>query len=450
MTDELKPRNHAEKVALFRYSLIGGLVAREFDHGELHAELGRLAQLAVRPPGSKLTHVFGASTYETWFYAYRKGGLEALKPRRRCDAGNGRTLNADQLELLLAIRRERPSASTSLVLRTLEEDGRLPRGLIRAATLRRIYAEHGLNAAQSRQLAGSERDRRRWVAPHPNAVWHADVCHGPAMKVGDQSVPLRIHALLDDHSRYVLAILASRSEREVDMLELLLRAWRGHGVCETLYLDNGSTYRGDVLQIACGRLNVNLRHARPYDPQARGKMERFWGTLRDQCLSHMGPMSSLHDVQARLLAWLDRHYLVAPHASLMGKSPSQVYLAAERTRISEQQLRDALTVEVKRRIGGDGTLSIGGTLFEAKQGFLAGVKVSVLRTLADPTAAPWVEYEGKRLELVPVDAVANGSKHRKMRKATGTGIDALPFDPPTAYLNRRLGKVTKKAKKVKR
>lgn len=441
MTDELKPRSHAEKVALFRYSLIGGLIAREFDHGELHAELDRLAQVAVRPPGSSVTRLFGASTYEKWLYAYRKGGLDGLKPQRRNDTGHGRCLNAQQLELLLAIRRERPSASSALVLRTLEEDGRLPRGLIRAATLRRIYVAHGLNAAQCRQLAGSERDRRRWVAPHPNAVWHADVCHGPALQVAGQSVPLRIHALLDDHSRYVPAMMACSTEREVDMLELLLRAWRGHGPCETLYLDNGSTYRGQALQLACSRLQINLRHARPYDPRARGKMERFWRTLRDQCLSHLGPMSSLHDVQTRLLAWLDRHYLVAPHASLMGKAPSQVYLPAERARISEQQLRDALVVEASRRISGDGTLSIGGTLFEAQQGFLAGTKVTVCRTLADPTAPPWVEYEGKRLVLGRVDALANASKQRSVRK--GTGIDALPFDPPTAHLNRRLGKAVK-------
>lgn len=438
MTNELKPSSHAENIALFRYGLVGGLAAREFLHGELQVELERLAQVHVRPPGSKLTRQFGASTYESWLYAYRKAGLEGLKPRRRSDAGNGRGLNAEQLELLLAIRRERPSVSTALVLRTLEEDGRLPLGLLRAATLRRLYAEHGLNAAQCRQLAGSERDRRRWVAPHPNAVWHADVCHGPALRVGKQSVPLRIHALLDDHSRYVLAIQASTTEREVDMLELLVRAWRAHGVCETLYLDNGSTYRGEALAVACGRLHVTLRHARPYDPQARGKMERFWRTLRDQCLSHMGPMSSLHDVQARLLAWLDRHYLSAPHASLMGKAPSEIYQAAERKRISEQQLHEALVVETSRRIGGDGTISIGGTLFEAEQGFLAGRKVTVCRTLADATTAPWVEYEGKRLVLQRVDAVANSHKHRVVLK--GTGIDAVPFDPPSAYLNRRIGK----------
>jgi len=443
MNDELKPRDHAEAVALFRHALIGALCARgNLTHGELAAELRELSARPVLPPGADCTRCYGASTYEAWLYAYRQGGLDALKPKRRCDTGHGRKLNEQQCKLLLDIKRERPDASAALILRTLEEDGRLPRKLVRASTVRRLYAEHGLCAAKSRQLAGAARDRRRWTAPRPNVIWHADVCHGPALTVDGRSIPLRIHALLDDHSRYVLALQACSNERESEMLALLARAWRGHGLPEKLYLDNGPTYVGDALYTACGRLGITLVHARPYDPQARGKMERFWRTMRGQCLSHLGPMSSLHDVQVRLLAWLERHYQVAPHSSLLGKSPSHIYdngvSAEQRDRITEQQLRDALTVEGRRRIRGDGTLTIAGQLFEAEQGFLAGARVSIFRTLAEPTALPWLEHEGKRLVLRPVDPVANSKRMRDTRPRRG--IDAIPFDPPGAHLSRLLGK----------
>jgi len=89
---------------------------------------------------------------------------------------------------------------------------------------------------------------------------------------------------------------------------------------EALYLDNGSTYTGEVLATLCSRLSIGLLHASPYDPQARGKMERFWRTLREGCLDHLGTPGSLHDVPVRLLVFLGKHYHVAPHASLMGKS----------------------------------------------------------------------------------------------------------------------------------
>jgi len=442
MDNDLKPKDHAEAVALFRHALIGALCSRGvLAHGELALELQALSARPVAPPGATVTRVYAASTYEAWLYAYKQGGLEALRPKRRCDVGHGRNLNDEQRELLLAIKRERPAASAALIVRTLIEDGRLPRGLIRASTVRRLYAEHHLDAVHCRQLTGSERDRRRWETPRPNVIWHADVCHGPALQVGHRSVPLRIHALLDDHSRYVLALQACSTERESDMLALLVRAWRAHGASEKLYLDNGPTYIGDALATACGRLGISLVHARPYDPQARGKMERFWRTMRGQCLGHMGPMSSLHDVQVRLVAWLDRHYQVAPHSSLLGKSPVQAFeagLSVERDLITEQQLRDALTVEGRRRIRGDGTLTIAGKLFEVEQGFLAGAHVSIFRTLADPTAPPWLEHEGHRLELRPVDPVANSTRPRDTRRKRG--IDAIAFDPAGAYLARLLGK----------
>ena len=76
------------------------------------------------------------------------------------------------------------------------------------------------------------------------------------------------------------------------------------------------------LRLACERLDVTLLNARPDNAPARGKMERFWRTLRAGCLDHIGTMTSLHDVQARLLAFLDMHFHEAPHGGLFGKAPA--------------------------------------------------------------------------------------------------------------------------------
>src|SRR5690606_19835999 len=120
----------------------------------------------------------------------------------------------------------------------------------------------------------------RWQAERPNALWHGDVCHGAPLRGPDgSSRPLRIHALLDDATRYVVALQAFASEREDDMLALLVGALRRHGPPRALYLDNGPTYRGTALRLVCERLGTTLVHAQPYDPAARGKMERFWRTL---------------------------------------------------------------------------------------------------------------------------------------------------------------------------
>ncbi len=431
--DELKPKDHAEAIALFRAQLIGPLLCRDvMSHGERSELLRELSALPVKPPGSPVSRMYAPTTLERWLYAYRKEGLNGLKPKRRCDSGHGQALCEQQRELLLAIRRERPAVSATLILRTLEADGRLPKKLITACTLRRLYKQEGLDRVSLSQRA--EQPRRRWQAARPNALWHADVCHGPAMRIDGRSVPLRIHAILDDYSRYIVAIQACTTERESEMLALMVKAVRLNCLPDVLYLDNGPTYCGDALRTACGRLGVTLLHAKPYDAQARGKMERFWRTLREQCLSHLGAMTSLHDVQVRLLAWLDRHYLATPHASLMGRTPLESYetMLEQRDLVSEQALRQALTVRGRRRIRRDGTLMVAGTLLELEQGFLSGKLVTIARSLIDPTELPWVEHEDERLALHRVDPIANGQRPRYRRNRRG--IDAVPFDPPGALL----------------
>lgn len=119
---------------------------------------------------------------------------------------------------------------------------------------------------------------------------------------GDTRVPVRIHGFLDDASRYVPVLEGKAQEREVDMLSVLVRAVRLHGPPGGLYLDNGSTYRGDTLALACARMGITLIHAQPYDAPARGKMERFWRSLREGCLDHIGTIGSLHDLNVRLRA----------------------------------------------------------------------------------------------------------------------------------------------------
>jgi transposase InsO family protein len=450
--DVLAPKDHAEAVAVFRSEVVGSLCRRELGHGDLRAELEALAQQRFRLPGAELTKTISLPTLERWYYAYLRGGLVALRPRPRKDRGRGRTLTPEQRTLLLEIRREHPSASVPLILRTLELDGRLDKGAVSAATVRRLYAEQGLDRVAARDGAGSH-TRLRWQAERPGALWHGDVCHGPALKVAGKTLPLRIHGMLDDASRYVVALEAMHSERELDMIGLLARTARRHGLPDALYLDNGSTYSGQALRLACERLGVTLIHAKPYSPEGRGKMERFWRTLREGLLDHLGSVSSLHDVNVRLWSFLDQHYHGAPHAGLLGRAPASVWQEATRPAddLDEARLRAALTFTERRRVRRDTTVSIDGVDWQLDQGFLAGRIVTVNRCLVTPDAAPWVEHEGKRLDLRPLDPVKNARIKREPRSpgapavsvasgASSPASKALPFDPPRALLDKAAGR----------
>ncbi len=432
--ESLRPRDHAEAIALFRAEIIGTLARRDFDHGELAAAMRALAAERYRPPGSPTVRQISVSTIERWLYAYRRGGLAALRPEPRSDRGRARELTPAQRELLLDIRREYPTASVPLILRTLVADGRLGADVVSATTVARLYRDAGLE----RGVRPDGHTRLRWQADHAGALWHGDVCHGPTLRIGTTTRPLRIHALLDDASRFVVALEAHHTEREADMLDLLLAALRRHGAPGGLYLDNGSTYCGEALRLCCERLGITLVHARPYDAPARGKMERFWRTLRAGCLDHLGGMTSLHDVQVRLGAFLDEHYHHARHGGLLGKTPAEAWASASCRAIDEPALAAALTIHRRRRVRKDGTVDLDGRVWQLDQGFLAGRVVTVVAAHAGLAGDPVALHDGHRYTMRPADPVAASRTRRRRRGQVPT--PTVPFDPAGALLDRTAGR----------
>lgn len=441
----LTPKDHAEAVALFRSEIIGALTRRELDRGELAHALAELSQQRFRPPKAKSTKAYSIATLERWYYAYKSGGLDALRPSPRSDRGRCRDLTPQQRELLAAIREEHPSASVPVILRTLVAEGRLDKGAISASSVRRFYQEQGLDRVSLRQGQSARgKVRLRWQAERPGALWHADVCHGAAILIQGKSQPVRIHGILDDASRYVLALAAHHTEREIDMLGLMVRAVRKHGPPDALYLDNGSTYRGQTLSLACARMGTALIHAKPYDAPARGKMERFWRSLREGCLDFIGSLSSLHDLNVRLWAWLDEHYHRAPHGGLLGSTPASVYESTPRPidAFDEAMLRKALTIQARRRVRRDSTLPMDGSDWETDLHFLAGRLVTVSRCLVDPNEPPWIEHEGRVHALHPVNPKhnANRSRSQSCLDSAHPARKPVAFDPPKALLDRTLGR----------
>jgi len=439
--NSITPKDHAETVALYRAQIVGALCVRELDHGELQAAIAQLSEQRFRPPRGHSTRRYSRSTLARWYYAYKEGGIDALRPAGRADKGRGRDLTRAMRGLLVDIRHEHPSASVPLILRTLVSEGRIEQGAVSESTVRRFYREQGVDRAALR-AGGGGKMRLRWQAEKPMDLWHGDVCHGSPLVLGDKTSPVRVHALLDDASRYVPVIEAMTQEREVDMLTVMVRAVRLHGPPGALYLDNGATYRGTTLALACARMGTTLIHAKPYDAPARGKMERFWRTLREGCLDHVGSLGSLHDLNVRIWAWLDTHYHAASHGALMGGSPKAVFSATPRPTdaFDEARLRAALTVTERRRVRRDSTLPMDGEDWETDLHFLAGRLVTVGRCMVDPDEPPYIEHEKKRHPLHKVDPIKNASRPRSPSNHDAPHPARVDFDPTRTMLDVHLGR----------
>lgn len=425
--NELTPKDHGEEVAIFRHGLIGELATSDLSHGERSRALRRLSARRVRPPGSDTTRSYSVPTLERWLYAFKKGGLAALSPQARGDRGRGRELNPALRELLCDIRREHPDVSVTLILRTLRADGRIGPE-VTACTVRRMLNARGLPRTTEVEAEGGT-TRLRWQAERPGALWHGDICHGPTLTLKDKRTPVRVHALLDDASRFVVALRVESDEREETMLSLLAQALMAHGKPDALYLDNGSTYRGDLLRLVCSRLGITLLHARPYDAAARGKMERFWRRLREEALSHIGQVASLADIEAKLRTWLVRFYQDAPHAGILGRAPSTRFAEGSKVLVTQDELRAALTARASRRVRRDSTLTVGGIVYEVPLGYLAGHVVTVATSLFD-SKEPVLEHEGRRYPLRVVDPVSNGKTRRPPRRPPPEAPrEPVDFDP---------------------
>jgi putative transposase len=83
--DTLKPKDHAERVALFRAQVLGPLTCAQLQRGEQARLLSELSQRRYPPPGAKRTRTYSVVTLQRWLRAYRKDGLEALRPASRAD-----------------------------------------------------------------------------------------------------------------------------------------------------------------------------------------------------------------------------------------------------------------------------------------------------------------------------------------------------------------------------
>ncbi|MDI7267981.1 MAG: integrase core domain-containing protein [Myxococcota bacterium] len=420
----------AEEVALFRLGIVGDLLNRDLQPGELGEELVNKARLSYRPPVSARSRRYHYKTIERWYYAAKKG-FEHLKPRSRA-RGHGLVLDDAQRALLLDMRREHPTAPADIILAEAVRHGVLSEGAVSVETVRRLFRDaelsrQGLNRAARRQ-------RRRWQASKVCEIWHGDVCHVWVRDLEGRPRKVYVHGILDDCCRYGVALEARQTEREVDQLSVLCGALLRFPAPAVYYVDNGSEYRGEVLALAGERLGIRVVHAEPYDPEARGKMERFWRTMRQRCTDHLPRGATLHDVNAALLAWLDEDYQRRPHAGLLGETPLRRFqegLVGLPAPLGAEQLARALEVAVHPQVGKDATFRVNGCLFEVRGRHLAGRRIEVL---VDPfTDEPIrASYQGQPVVFGPCDPMANARSGRP--EPSDPRSSTTPFDPIAALL----------------
>lgn len=354
-------------IALFRLSVLGPLTSRgQLEHGEVKTIIHELASKNYNIPGSSRTHL-GASTIRRWYYDWARGGIDALTPNARRDKGSTQLSNKVQ-NAVLQLKKDNPSRSLNTVISMCERQGIVAKDSLSRATLHRFLKQQQLS---KRVVVDPHTiERRSFVAPHANDIWHGDVLHGPVIQTSAGRRKTYLVSLIDDASRLIVNSAFCLGETAVVVEGVLKQAILKRGLCSKLIIDNGSAYRASTLQSICALLDIRLIYCRPYEPQGKGKLERFHSTFRRQFLNEIdiNKISGLDDLNVRLWAWLDQVYHCRSHDGLQGKTPIDRW-REDLVHIRllgpiANKLDDIFYHRHKRLVRKDGTVSWEGNLYE--------------------------------------------------------------------------------------
>ena len=432
MTND-KKQDRTEEIALFRYGLIADLTHREAGEKGLYALLAEKAAKSYAIPGSRRTRV-ATETMRDWLRDWKRGGFDALRPKPRSDQGQARALPQPLADLLCSMKEENPALSVSLIIAAAMERGAVPEDLVLApATVHRHLSRQGLMERRPDQPTSN--DRRHFAFEAAGELWMSDVMHGPAVVTeGRRKHKSYLIALLDDATRMIPYAAFALSENTAAFLPVFEQALMRRGIPKRLYVDNGSVYRSRHLELVCAKLGITLIHSRPYVPQGRGKMERWFRTVRLQLLPTLKPddTSSLAALNRRLWAFVEGEYHHRPHKGLDGQTPLDRWLMASadvRLPGRDIDLPQLFLFEEKRKVAKDRTVSLRGVLFEV-DATLVGETVMLRFDPAHPRRPVEVWHKGRKIEHArPVDAYANcfvTRDHASKVPLPSTGPDAPP------------------------
>jgi putative transposase len=427
-------KQRIEQIALFRFGVLGDLVHAAPGEKALYQQLKEKAEREYQIPFST-RRLVAAETIRDWLKSYRKAGFEGLKPKPRADLGESRAIPRESADLVLTLKEEHPEASVRQVITWAHESGKLPEGLrLKPTTVYRLLGRHGL---MEREAPVADKDRRRFTFQKAGELWMSDVMHGPAVLSGKQKRKTYLIAFLDDATRVVPYAAFAHAESTAAFLPVLKQAVLRRGVPLRLFVDNGAAYRSQHLSLVCAKLGIALIHARPYQPQSKGKMERYFRTVRMQLMPMLSSadLASLEALNRRFWAYVETEYHRAPHKGLSGEAPLDRWAkVADEVRYLDEKLDDLFLAEAQRKVHSDRVVSLNGVAYEVDAS-LVGQTVTLRY---DPTLtgrAIQVAFGGELWTAKVVDAYGNCFVKRE-RRSPGLRTTA-PGDAPLPGLRLR-------------
>ena len=370
-------------------------------------------------------------TIQTWYSRYQKHGVTVMENKSRADKGKTRKVKPESVQEAIATVLPKVHGCVpklSVLYRLCIEQGILTRSQVARTTFYRMVKEYELLKPEAQT---SNKIRLAFAKAHANEMWQADTLYGPYVQSEGSPVQTRFIAFLDDASRVCCHGQFFPAENVDTLIEALRAAFYKRGVPACLYVDNGSIYTSkEIIQI-CPRVGCLLAHTPVRDGAAKGKIERFFRTVREQFLSRELDLSSLESLNRQFTHWVEEQYNAQLH-SVLGMSPLDRF-ALDRNRVRflpPNEANDELFfVEEDRHVRADNTFSFQAVRFEAPR-HLPDRTIQVRFERKTPTRRAVVYYKGERMgEARPLNAIANDRPPKKPGSEPNGSAGPVPVRP---------------------
>lgn len=229
-------------------------------------------------------------------------------------------------QAVVAMRQEHPAWGGRKIARRLQDLGQAS---VAPSTVTAILHRHGLVSADASAAA---QPWQRFEHETPNALWQIDF-KGYVDTPAGRCHPL---TLLDDHSRYNLALRACARQESTAVREQLTGVFRRYGLPVRINADNGAPWGSprepgqvSTLTLWLIRLGIRVSFSRPYHPQTNGKEERFHRSLKAEVLNGRS-FTNLPQAQLAFDHWREVYNHQRPHQALALATPASRYRMSDR------------------------------------------------------------------------------------------------------------------------
>ncbi len=210
-------------------------------------------------------------------------------------------------------------------------------------------------ASAYRVLKSAGRLDRRWQKPskkgtgfvqplRPHEHWHIDISY-----LNLEGTFYFLISLLDGSSRYLVHWELRETMKEFDVQVIVQKALKKYpGARPRIISDNGPQFVARDFKEFIRLVGLTHVHTSPYYPQSNGKKERWYGSLKRECLRPACP-ATVEEARRRVSSYVDHYNHARLHSALGYITPADKLNGLEEVIFAERDRKLEQARERRRR-----------------------------------------------------------------------------------------------------